>query len=317
MDRYLIDRETLQPWVEVAHSARMMRYVLSAVGVPLAGSNFERADALYPFEPTSAWCRSFLDAALEHLELWADHVAPFSFAEDAEVIQRGRPAQTLSRAAVEAAAQAVWIMDADNAAECTRRHLSLVLHDLDEESKAADGAEKDRVLATRAELLARLASAITEEEIGGFPGYMQMVKRASAIVARKGSKEGGLDDTEEVERLWRTSAGSAHGKRWPSFRHQVVVSVQGDVEGRDTGLLVPDPRAITKVLKLADAIVTYGVLRFADYSGFAPQLAAMLAEASRRLGAKIPRRDEGSSASGTEPCARRDGSGGASSAQSS
>jgi hypothetical protein len=291
MDRYRIDRETLLPWVEVAQSSRMMRDTLSGIGDPLAGSNFELANAMYPFEPTSVWCRGYLDAALEHLELWADHVAPMVFAEGAVVIQRGRPAQTLSRAAVEAAAQAVWIMDADNARECARRHLSLVLHDLDEEAKAAQGAEQHRVLLAREELLAWLAPAITEKEIGGFLGYMQLVKRASAIVAKKGSKEGGLDKPDEVERLWRTSAGSAHGKRWPSLKHRIVLH-SGD--GNDTsapGVYVPDPVAITRILKLADAVVTYGVVRFADYSGFTPQLASILAAANQRLADRIPRID--------------------------
>jgi hypothetical protein len=45
------------------------------------------------------------------------------------------------------------------------------------------------------------------------------------------------------------------------------------------------------ILQLADAIVTYGVLRFADYAGCAPQLNDMIAAAAQRLAAVIPRLD--------------------------
>jgi hypothetical protein len=287
--RVEVDRETLLPWVEVAHSSRVTQDVLGQVGEPLEGSHFDRINEMYPFERSSDWCRGYLSAALEHMELWAEHVAPLRFAEDAVVVHRFRPVQTLSRAAVEAASQAVWLMDGNSARECARRHLCLILHDLDEQRKAAVGVARGRIAEARATLLERLESAVSEEEIGRFAGYMETVKRASAVVAAKGSKDGGIGDPAEVERLWRASAGSAHGKRWPSVELQIVLPKAEIGPGHYATELIPDPDAITRILKLADAVSTYGVLRFADYSGYAPQLGSMLTGANERLSRLIPR----------------------------
>jgi hypothetical protein len=52
---------------------------------------------------------------------------------------------------------------------------------------------------------------------------------------------------------------------------------------------IPDPTAMTRVLKLADAVLTYGVLRYADYCGYGSQLVAMFAAARDRVAAVIPR----------------------------
>jgi hypothetical protein len=180
-------------------------------------------------------------------------------------------------------------MDGDSAYECARRHLQLVLDDLNEQRKAATADQREQLAERRSFLLRALKGAITEAEIGQFAGYMSMVKAASATVAAKGSKEGGLGDSAEVERLWRASAGSAHGKRWPAFELQLEVSRETMTTGHVGTMRIPDPAAITKILKLADAVFTYGVLRFADYCGYTPDLASMLAGARDRLSAVIPR----------------------------
>jgi hypothetical protein len=54
----------------------------------------------------------------------------------------------------------------------------------------------------------------------------------------------------------------------------------------------PDPVAITRILNLANSILTYGVLRFADFSGYEPQLATMMGDAQKRLTAFIPKRSD-------------------------
>ena len=96
-------------------------------------------------------------------------------------------------------------------------------------------------------------------------------------------------ETAEVERLWRASAGSADGKRWPSVELQIVLPKAEIGPRRYATELIPDPDAITRILKLADAVLTYGVLRFADYSGYAPQLGSMLTGANEGLSRLIPR----------------------------
>jgi hypothetical protein len=278
LEKVPIDRETSMPWVEVAHSARLMADVLRQVDEPRAGSNFDQIAMFYPFERPFDWCKGYLAAALEHMEMWANYAAPLRFTPDAEVVHRFRPVQTLSRAAIESAAQAVWVMDGDSARECARRHLALVLHDLDEQARAAEGERKQEAREARRVVLSRLEGAIDEQGIGKFPGYMNIVKLASSVVAAKGSTEGGLGDSSEVERLWRASAGSSHGKRWPSVELQTILRAQSESE--DTaGVRVPDPAAITKILKLADAVLTYGVLRFADFAGYFPELSSIVTNA--------------------------------------
>jgi len=49
--------------------------------------------------------------------------------------------------------------------------------------------------------------------------------------------------------------------------------------------MVPDPSAMTNVLSLADTMTTYGVLRFADFSG--ADIASLSREAHTWLGGII------------------------------
>ena len=291
-DKQPVDRETLLPWVEIAHSARMMQDFLSQVTEPTPSSNLAKVNASYPFERASDWCRGFLVAALEHLEMWANYVAPINFAPDAEVVHRFRPVQTLARAAIEGASQAVWVLDTTAPRECVRRHLCLVLDDLSEQSRAASLEDKPLMQKRREALLVRLADEFTEAEIGRFPGYMATVKYAAKAASDKGSRDGAFGDLDDVERLWRSSAGSAHGKRWPSFALQTVLPGHEIAPGTHSATLIPDPEAITRIVKLADSIVTYGVLRFADYAGFGNQIPNMLSDAMFRLAAKVPKSNE-------------------------
>ncbi|HAM26040.1 MAG TPA: hypothetical protein DCP11_04860 [Microbacteriaceae bacterium] len=292
MDRFRIDPEISMPWVEVAQSSRILRDVLSQIGDPLQDSAFAHINSMYPTELASGWIRDYLSAAIEHLELWADVAAPLRFHEEAVVVHKLRPVQALARACVESAAQAVWMMDAGNARDCTLRHLCLVLDDIDEERKVTPLGEKHRFVEARQALLDSVAANATEEQIGRFPGYMAIVKMASAAVAEKGSKEGAIRDPIEVERLWRSAAGSSHGKRWPSVALQISIPAEELTSGRLMTGTMPDPLAITQILKLADAVVTYGVVRFAVYAGYEPQLAKMMSDAAARLSAVLPRKDE-------------------------
>jgi hypothetical protein len=269
----------------------MMTDVLAHVGDPTQGSNFAQVNAFYPPELASDWCRGYLAAALEHLTFWADHIAPIKFTEDAEVIHRLRPVQTLSRAATESASQAVWLMDGETARQCALRHLSLMLHDLGEQRKAASTSEdKARVMAVRTTVFERLGGLVTEKDIPVFPGYMETVRYAAKVASQKGGKTVDLDDPVEIERLWRGSAGSAHGKRWPSLELQIVVRGEEYQPGQFRTVQIPNPDVMTRIQKLADGVTSYGVLRFADFAGFESQLSEILADAAARLWDVIPKR---------------------------
>ena len=135
--RIIIDRDTSRAWVEVAHSARIMQDLLTGTPPAVKGSPLDITNDFFPKDPVERWCRSYLSAALEHLGMWADLVVPLKLHPEAELHHTPRPAQTLARAALESASQAVWILAANNPREMARRHVSLVLDDWDQQKKAA------------------------------------------------------------------------------------------------------------------------------------------------------------------------------------
>jgi len=281
--RVVVDRQTARPWVEVANSARVMQGMLHAIEPPSEESPLAQVDALYPSQTTSGWCRGYLEAALEHMMLWADFAAPLKFHEDHVVIHALRPAQALARAAAESAAQAVWVMAAGAAIPCAHRHLTLVFHDLDERRKAAVGEEKERLAAVRKAAIEDLSKVTSVDDVLKPPTYLKLIREASSEVIAKGSTTDFPKTPDEAERIWRASAGAMHGKRWPSLEQTVELP-------NEVGQLVrvPDPEAISKALKLADGIITYGILRFADYSGHAANIAGMLDDSFTELAKKLP-----------------------------
>lgn len=60
--------------------------------------------------------------------------------------------------------------------------------------------------------------------------------------------------------------------------------------GHRRAVLIPDPSAMTEVLEAAHKVTSYGVLRFADYSGVDVQ--ALVEEAVGWLAQTIPVRDD-------------------------
>lgn len=73
---------------------------------------------------------SGLVAALDHLLVWANIVAPQTVFDGMVVRNPPRAYYTLARAALESAAQAVWVLDQEVSAERVQRHLRLLYHDL-------------------------------------------------------------------------------------------------------------------------------------------------------------------------------------------
>lgn len=114
------------------------------------------------------------------------------------------------------------------------------------------------------------------------PSYLTLVTAAANEVRTKLPNDD-LGDPAQVERLWRASAGSAHGKMWPSV--ELRVSIEAD--GRSISF--PDANAMSAILVLANKITRYGVFRFIDYAGHEPQLAERLQATSQRWYALIPK----------------------------
>ena len=256
-----------------------MRDLLTETPPAIDGSPFSIIDEDLP-QPCEKWCRSYLSSALEHLGMWADYVAPLTFHPDAVVHHEARPAQTLARAALESASQAVWVMASRDRREVLRRHLSLVLADWEQQSKAeVDLERKADLKQQRLDLLDILESAGVKVDD---PSYLTLVM-AAAHEVRTNLSNDDLGDPARVERLWRASAGSAHGKMWPSLELRVSV----EVDGRPFSF--PDADAMSAILVLANRVTQYGVFRFIDYAGHEPQLAERLRETSLRWYARIPK----------------------------
>lgn len=279
--RVPVDRSTSLAWTEIAQYARLANHILSAVPDPDGDSNLAQIDAMYPHERASDWHRSYLKAALQHLVLWADLVAPLRFHPDQEVVHQLRPAYTLGRAAIEAASQAVWLTGGETAHECARRHLSLIRWDYEEHRKSLREDEaKRRVREMDARLLDRVRSQFDQRELAP-PKHLAVLRGAAPTVGV---------DPDDLERVWRAASGSAHGKVWPSISLQHVVPLQEYEAGQFRTFCVPDPEGITEVLRLAEQMTMFGVVRHAQYCG--ADVPTLMDEARRWLASVVPFRED-------------------------
>jgi hypothetical protein len=259
-ERILVDPETSREWVEVAQGARVSRHIFVNVTVPAKDSNFARARELYPFEAVDERGRAYIGAALEHLIMWADYVAPFKFHPEQETNFQQRPPYTLARAALEASAQAVWMLDTRDPIECIRRHLSLVRWDLQEHMRSKQTpAERHAVEERDHELVKRVSNVFTEDLIRPPPGYLWVLRQACQ------AHDLNLQ-ADHVERLWRAASGSAHGMYWPTQDLQTLVELRAE-DGEIRQVRVADAHGIAEVLQAAYTMTQYAVLKFADFAG--------------------------------------------------
>ena len=253
------DDDVPASWVEIAHGARIASHMLSHVYDPKPGSKFAKLNDTYPYEKASDWHRSYLMAALEHLTLWANVVAPLDFGHHYVVETTLRPTYTLARAAIEASSQAVWMTSGATEHECARRHLALIRWDYHEQQKSVAEPEKKYIKDMDTQLLARVSGDYHEVELTR-PNHVQILE-ASAPVA-------GLD-AARVILVWRAASGAAHGRIWPGTELQHLLAWREYEPGQLRTLRVPDIAKMTEALHIADTLTRYGVLRFSDFSGAA------------------------------------------------
>lgn len=267
----------------------MMWHVLSHAGDPAPGSNFAHVMDLYPFEKVSDRSQAYLSAAFEHLILWADYVAPFKFHPEQVTNFALRPTYTLARAALESAAQAVWILATRDPLECIRRHLCLMRWDLAEHAKSkADPDEKQKIRDHDIGLVARVANVFREDQInppGG--GYLQVMQAAC-----NEEKDLALDAVD-VERIWRAASGAAHGKYWPTIDLQSVTPEEYE-DGQFRAVTLPDPVGMAEAMRTAFKMAQFGVLRHADYLG--ADIDALIEKARAWLASQITFRDDADAA---------------------
>lgn len=258
--RVPVDDDASRAWTEVAQGARMSWHMFRNVAPPTEGSNFARTRELYPFEPLDERAQAYVGAALEHLMMWAEYTAPLKFHPDQESSFYQRPPYTLARAALEAAAQAVWMLDTLDPMECIRRHLSLMRWDLHEHKRSKSALDEKEVIDARErELLTRVANVFTADDIKPPSSYLWVLRAACRP-----------DDlnlqAEEVERLWRAASGSAHGMYWPTQDLQRSVAVTSS-DGGVRQIRVADAELVAQVLNAAYSMTQYAVLKYAQFSG--------------------------------------------------
>jgi hypothetical protein len=227
----------------------------------------------YPFERVADRARAYLTAGVEHLIFWADVQVPLNFHPDHAVEVTLRPSYTVARAALESAAQAVWLMNTTDPLECIRRHICLMRWDLAELRKSRlDTAGKAEATALEKDLVQRVSEVFNEEEVRRPNNYLDVIRRACAA--------DGLDlAPDDAERIWRAASGAAHGKYWPTVELQRTIPVAGPESGERRSVLVPNVDGITEVLRAAHDMTQLGVLRYLDYSGVDIQNSLLNAQA--------------------------------------
>ncbi|MCG7415430.1 MULTISPECIES: hypothetical protein [Microbacterium] len=266
--RFFTDAQ-VDRWKEIAYGARVFEYAVARLDPPDPASQIAQASRFVPGYPVDDWCRSFLAAAYDNLLLWADYATPLRPTPDVQIVIRLRPALTIARAAMESAAQAVWVLSATTAREMAERHVRLFLWDLDEQQKAATTAEWKQAI--RDGRSASLAFLGIDEQMFKAPSYLEVIRGAAKWAALVADDER-LDDRPHIERVWRTCAGAAHGKRWPANE---LMKPYSRPDG--TTIVAPDPAVITDALDVADAFASVGALTLAQKSGGADRFRSLLA----------------------------------------
>lgn len=282
--RIQVPPEISQVFTEVAQGTRLIAYSFwSSDPDPAPGSSFDQVNRLYPFEKVSDRARHYVSAAIEHMNMWADFVAPRKFHPEQTTLINMRPVYALSRAALETAAQAVWLMDTPDPLECVRRHLSLIRWDLEEHRKSrSDPNHKARVNARDKELLDRVAGVFAADQIKPPAGYLKVITEACRPDDLK-------LDAADAERVWRAMSGAAHGMYWTNLDLTVIERGDEYEPGHFRTRTLPDPEGMAEALRAAETIVTYAALRFLDYLG--ADIPALLAGARRQLACEITLKD--------------------------
>lgn len=274
-----VPAEHTQAFIQVAQGSRIAWHMVRSCGDPAVGSNFAHANELYPFEKVSDRARHYMEAAFEHMLMWSDHAAPFKFHPEQTVNFALRPTYTLARAALESAAQGVWLMDTLEPVECIRRHLCLIRWDLQEHRKSfLDLENKKRIKDREDELLARIAAQFTEQNVMPPQTYRDVVRGAC--------NPDDLDlDADNVERLWRAASGAAHGMYWPNLELQRTTVGEEYEPGHFRTRSVPDSSVMVEVIQAAHKMSQYGAMKYLLFAGADP--GALMGPAMRWLAENV------------------------------
>ena len=239
-------------------------HMLQGCGAPMPGSNFDKANALYPFDRASDRAYSYAHSALQHLTMWADFFAPLKFHPEQGAVVWFRPAYTLARAAIEGSAQAIWMMDTRDPKTALQRHLRLVRWDIDEHRKSkADAEEKAEVNNREELLLKRVAPAFSPQELNRPNGHLYVIQQACRATELQ-------LDARDVERIWRAASGAAHGMYWTNRDLQLTEAEEDSEASHSSTRSYPNTALMAEALTTAASMTNYAVLRYMDWCGVDP-----------------------------------------------
>lgn len=247
----------MRRWAAIALKVRTAEIVVHSITVPVQGSPFAVTDEMYPCESSSQWAREPLRSAVDHLTTWANHAVPLEQYEGQVVVHQGfRWTFTLIRAALEGAAQSMWLTQAKSPQECVARLIRSVRHDIHEETKAWAALGRDTAaLELRASRHAERALLWTEW------GKPSPTLPAMVDLIRKSATNEGLDPNA-LEAMWRVCSAAAHGKDW------AIRELQAFTEGHEwrpgqyhlTGYL--DAEKLTGMLEDATDFLDRATIRY-------------------------------------------------------
>jgi hypothetical protein len=264
-----IPAEYEERWTAIATGTRTNFHIIRHLGPPLPGSKFHSIIELP--DRVDARTKAYITAGIEHLHLWADHVAPFKFHPEQRTRIDLRPGLTLARAAMECAAHALWIFGTRDIEECVRRHIALLRWDLQEHRKSKQSQpEKQQVQAYEDDLVQAVSAIFTEEQTRPPNGYLQLFQQVCSSDEYTGF------EITEVEPLWRAASGAAHGKVWVGNDLQVDHLLSG-ADGATRSIRVPSVEGILSVLEMADRMVLNATFKQVLWSGYDPTERSTLA----------------------------------------
>ncbi|TLF74039.1 hypothetical protein [Nocardia cyriacigeorgica] len=286
-----VPADHLQKWVANTYMIRACELVLARTVDPRPGSALAQVDTIYHWEKVSVWSRAYLRAAAENLGLWADYVAPFSFAPGMSRMVRVRPYLLLGRSGLEAATHAVWLFDGDTNTyeECVQRHLRLMHRDFRYHRQALDahGEETSLIDQRIADLEQRAATLpFSTAPRNQPPGYEKLVRHAAKVTG---------NDENFWAYLWNAASGAGHGQNWFGLEaYNLLHRIEYEPDHYRT-LSIPDPMFVTELIGAASLALQWGTLRWLMYGGHDPEL---LSRATAETFAKMPKKERHSD---TEP----------------
>jgi len=257
-----VPAEHLQRWTEATYKIRTSALLLSRMIDPLPESGLASADSLYPWEKASAWARSYVDASCEHLNLWADRVAPYQFDESTVHDVAYRPYLLLARAGLESAAHGLWLLDVTDSAKCVERHVRMMHRDIGYFIKAREAGQLDasKLEAQRETLKERVAQVLPGVTITRRPpGYEGIVREAATALEQ---------DPDRWAYLWNLASGAGHGQNWFSLEGYLLELGEEYEPGYHRVVRLPDVVLLTETIEAATATLEYATLRWALLAGY-------------------------------------------------